>query len=246
VTWTATDDCILVNTATSTLTIIDNEKPVVMTPPTDLILECADPATDNDGLIEAWTNAFGGMTAEDNCDTPVLSFTVGIAVSTCGNNTTTPYTFTATDACGNSISEVAYVRTQDTTDPTLNVPTAGSSTDCAANPATLIAAWSTGLTGAMATDNCDDAPLITNSLISLTTECIGTNTVNTYTYLFTATDACGNQSTGTSTYTITDDLAPAITAPTNLEVACGDDIATMITAWLEDYSVTEATTVKVQ
>jgi subtilisin-like proprotein convertase family protein len=234
VTWTVTDACeILTSTATSTITIIDNEKPIIMTPPVDLILEC--PSAQ--GLIDAWTASFGGMTAVDNCDDPVLSFSTGPALSGCGNNQTIPYTFTATDACGNSISEIAYLISEDNTDPSLIIPPAGNSNDCSSAESTLINPW---LAMASATDNCDDNPLITHALVTIDETCMGTNTLLTYTYLFTVTDACGNQSTGTSTYTITDTEAPTITAPANLEVACGDDIGTMITAWLEDYSVTEA------
>jgi len=232
VTWTVTDECGMSATTTSTITIVDNTKPTIMTPPSDLIVDCPQAQ----GLINAWTTTFGGLTAIDNCDIPVLSFSAGTPVPGCGNNMTTPYTFTATDACGNSISEVAYLISQDTIDPILTLPTVGTSTNCSANPITLITPW---LSEVSATDNCDNSPLITYNLNTEGTECSGTNTVTTFTYIFTATDECGNQSTGTSTYTITDDIAPAITAPANLEVACGDNIATMITDWLDNYSITE-------
>jgi len=59
--WTATDDCTNESTATATITIVDNEKPVVMTPPTDLVLECTSATFAADST--AWVDAFGNGTA---------------------------------------------------------------------------------------------------------------------------------------------------------------------------------------
>jgi len=234
VTFTATDECMNDVEATATITFMDGTKPVVMTPPTDLILECPADMVD----ITTWTDNFGGMVANDACDTDVtLSFVAGTPTGACGSNEVTPYTFTATDDCGNAVSEIAYLRTVDTTDPTLTPPTAGTSTDCAADPLTLINPW---LATAMATDDCDMAPNTTSALISENTACVGMNTATTYTYVFTATDACGNQTTGTSTYTITDDVAPTITPPADLSLECGDDISLNVLDWLDNYSVVEA------
>ena len=203
-----------------------------MTPPSDLILDCPAQA----GQIDAWTVNFGGMTAIDNCDSPILSFSIGDTSNTCGNNQIVEYIFTASDLCGNSISEIAYVISQDTIDPVLTVPTAGTSNDCASAISTLINPW---VGGATATDNCDDNPDITYSLLTVDFSCMGTNSVEEYTYLFVVTDACGNQSSGQSTFTVTDNTAPAITAPSNLTLACGNDLGPYIAEWLDDYTVTE-------
>jgi len=237
VTWTAEDECGMMVTATSTITIVDNTKPVVMTPPTDLILECSDPASDNDAMILAWTTAFGNMTTIDNCDTPVLSFSAGTATDGCGNAFTTPYTFTSTDACGNSISEVAYLRVVDTTPPVHDASSSPTIIGCPATNPTAISSFLSGLT---ATDNCDDDVDISIALVSTSTQCLGTFSIESYLYAITATDDCGNQSNIERVVTFLDNTVPTITAPANLEVACGDDIATMITAWLDDYSVVEA------
>jgi hypothetical protein len=81
---------------------------------------------------------------------------------------------------------------------------------------------------------------ITKNLVSEIKSCVGTATNKVSTYIFVATDGCGNISTGTATFTVVDNVAPVITAPSNLTVSCGQSIATLVVDWLDNYSVVEA------
>jgi len=235
VTFTALDECENMATTTATITVVDTEKPVIMVTPTDLIVEC--PAADQQATIDAWVDTFGGGSAVDNCDTDVMiTFTAGTAVSECGGTSITPYTFVAADDCGNDITTTAYLRIIDTTSPTLTLPNTNNSEDCDGPVGATLSTW---LNSASAVDDCGMAS-VTYALVSEIETCNGTNTEITSTYLFTATDACGNASTGQSTFVIEDETAPVITAPADLTIACGDDVSGMLVSWLDDYIVVEA------
>ncbi len=66
----------------------------------------------------------GGPTnVDDNCDTaPVVTFSDSIAAGSCPQAFTITRTWTVTDACGNSASEVQIIEVEDTTGPDLTIP----------------------------------------------------------------------------------------------------------------------------
>jgi len=66
VTFTVTDACNRTSTDQAIITMTDNVKPVIMTSPQDLIVECTD--ANRATLIANWAAAYGGATAIDNCD----------------------------------------------------------------------------------------------------------------------------------------------------------------------------------
>src|SRR5207248_1001830 len=68
---------------------------------------------------------------------------------------------------------------------------------------------------ATATDNCDNAPVISHS-----DQAIANGIQRTWK----ATDACGNEATCVQTITFTDTTAPIITCPTNITVSCVADV----------------------
>ncbi len=218
---------------TRTVTIIDSQKPVIMTPPSDVIVECD--GAGNIADLAAFEAAFGGMMAMDNCNAaPILSFVAGTATTTCGGTQTIPYTFTATDACGNAISEVANLVIIDTTDPVV-VPPAPLAENCGSED---LEAWALMAT---ATDVCNANPQITYAIIEHTEVCtVGVGFTETFTVAFTATDNCGNQHTLNSTYTVQDIVAPVFdTPPADLVLTCGDDVSASISAWLNTAVVSD-------
>ncbi|MBK8624415.1 MAG: HYR domain-containing protein [Saprospiraceae bacterium] len=239
ITFTATDECGRTSTTTSTITLIDNQRPVIMTPPTDLILECG---ADNTASINAWVTARGNAVFTDNCDPTLTStFVAGSAEPNCGRTTTTLYTLTATDDCGNSTVTYANLILLDRIAPVLTLPTAANSVNCSPSAAanTALETW---LNSATATDQCQGTiTSISKSLVNTVRSCTPTNGTNiASTYLFSVSDNCGNATTGTATFTINDNTAPTITAPANLTVACGQDIGAAVVDWLDNYTVTEA------
>jgi hypothetical protein len=72
---------------------------------------------------------------------------------------------------------------------------------------------------ATASDNCDPNPTITCSQGPLVGGICGGTVTNTYT----ATDDCGNTDTCTQVITVDDTMAPTITCPSDVEIACGQE-----------------------
>ena len=234
--WTATDDCGNDSIVTATITIIDTEKPIIMTAPENLVLECADP--DYNTKLNTWVTSNGNALAIDNCNNNIMySFSAGTFSQGCGNTGIVPYVLTVTDECGNSISRQASLTITDTTSVVITPSTEVDMVACDGTTSTVLSAW---LADVSATDSCPGDVVVTTSLVSETEICDGTNTNIILDYQFIAVDECGNQSVLRDTFTIVDDTPPTITAPSNLTMSCGDDYGLLIGQWLEEYVVTEA------
>ncbi len=235
VTFTVVGNCDAISTTcTATISIVDNEKPLVMTPPQNLYLEC-DGSADPGSGIATWLGTNGGMSVFDSCDpNPSIVASVVTDESTCQGHREIQYLFTATDACGNlSVSEVATVFINDTTIPNVVFPM-NATVNCNENPDPL--AWANSFS---ATDACGDVEEHVN-LISIVDQCNMSNTVTVHTYTFYAVDDCGNQSAlATRTYTIQDVSNPTITSPANLSLDCTDNMEASILAWLDDYTIVD-------
>ncbi|WP_449658185.1 HYR-like domain-containing protein, partial [Winogradskyella ursingii] len=111
VTFTAIDECGNTATTTANYSIIDTVAPVLEIPD-DITIECTEDSTPSNT---------GTATATDDCAIPNVDFT-DIEVAACGNTKTITRTWTATDACGNSVSEDQTITVVDTTEPTFTVP----------------------------------------------------------------------------------------------------------------------------
>ncbi|MBK8662847.1 MAG: HYR domain-containing protein [Ignavibacteriales bacterium] len=215
VTYTLSDDATPPNVVTCsfTVTVIDEEAPVVNCPE-PLVLECGD-AT-NATQITSW---IATATAIDNCDLdPDITWLIFSEDTQCGDTKTSLYQFTATDAAGNSSVCYTTVTIVDTTIPTISTPAADLTVECngSGNTAELLN-WLNIHGGAVATDACGSVSW-THNFGVLSDGCGSTGVV---TVTFTATDECGNQNTTTATFTIEDTEAPVwILLPQNLTVEC--------------------------
>ena len=107
-TFTATDDCGNVASATQTITIEDTAAPE-LTIPADYTAECSD------------EHPLDAATATDNCGMVTISEMADTAYS-CANSYVVTRTFTAMDECGNSVSATQTITIEDTTDPELMIP----------------------------------------------------------------------------------------------------------------------------
>ena len=193
-TFTATDAAGNTASDSQTITVIDTTAPTVSAP-ADLTLQCAS------GIPAA---AASQATASDNC-----AGTPAVSVSDSSNNgagsAASPLvitrTFTATDAAGNSASDVQTITVSDTTAPTLEVPTdivvSNDAGSCSAAVSFLVTA----------ADNCGTANVVT-SPASGSAFPKGTTTVTA-----TATDAVGNTTVKTFRVTVNDTEAPTIGYP---------------------------------
>ena len=206
VTYTAMDEAGNMAAASFTVTITDDEDPVIAGMPSDIMLSNdADDCT----AVHTWT----APTATDNC---------GIASITSDYNSghpfpvgTTTVTYTVTDVNGRAVTASFDVTVTDDQDPSISgtpsdINQTADSGDCEA-----VVTW----TAPTADDNC-------SATLSSTHNPGDSFNVGTTTVTYTATDAAGNSVQTSFDVTVTDDEAPSIAqmagiSQTNDLDACG-------------------------
>ncbi|TVZ59840.1 gliding motility-associated-like protein [Flavobacteriaceae bacterium MAR_2010_105] len=210
VTFTATDDCGNSTSTTATYLIKDTIDPE-LTIPADITIECPDDSSPSNT---------GTATATDNCSPANVTFNDVITNGNCPSNYTITRTWTATDACGNSISENQIITVQDTTNPLITVVASDQTVECdgAGNLAQL-QAWLDTNAGAMATESCSTITW-THNFTSLSDGCSETGSAIV---TFTATDECGNSSSTSAKFEIEDNVAPTFTVPADITIECDQD-----------------------
>ena len=202
-TWTATDACGNVATATQRIGSSDTEAPVLAGVPNDETVSC-------DNIPSAAT-----PTATDNCDENVLvALEETQNAGSCASNYILVRTWKAIDACGNETEAIQLISVEDNDAPVLDGVPADRVVACSETLPVASAATVT------ARDNCDNDVQIS---FAETTEndpngCASGNTVIR---TWTATDACGNVTTGTQRISRTDDTLPVLSEqPSDLAVSC--------------------------
>jgi len=197
-TWTATDESGNSAQCVQTITIEDTTDPTFTSCPGNLTVEC-DQSTA--------PSSTGMATATDNCDpAPVVTYADVLVDGSCPQEFVITRTWTATDACGNSVQCVQVINVEDTTDPIVTCP-ADAVVEC--NGPTDPSA--TGQ--ATATDNCDDSPIVTHS-----DQQVG----NVITRTWVATDACGNSAQCVQLITLAENNPPVATCPPNNTIQVDD------------------------
>jgi hypothetical protein len=216
-TWTATDACGNTSTFVQTVYILDNTGPVLVGVPED---ECGTP-----GNVPT-------VTAIDDCSDANIDvvFEESIESSPCGD--IIARTWTAVDACGNETSETQYIIDNDNESPviTFNHPLLDGavngeriSVDCsdAGYPLDI-----PGLdeTAVIAEDDCSPNVDVQFELGLLSEgNCWQNGYLALYRALWTATDACGNETMIHVMIMVTDDVAPALAGvPDNTVAYCNE------------------------
>lgn len=203
-TFTVSDDCGNISSVyTQVITVNDNTDPVI-TCPNNVSIDCDDP------FDPANT---GTATATDNCDSaPNITHSDTTIGGSCPQSFTIQRTWTATDACGNSISCMQLISSQDVTPPVLIGMPANTTVPCdAIPPAPTVTA----------TDNCDPTVIVIYNEIVNTVEDGCGEIIRTWD----ATDYCGNSVSKSQTITVEDTEAPSwLTAAGALDatVQCSD------------------------
>jgi hypothetical protein len=183
------------NTATCsfTVTVVDNQPPVINCPANIT-------ANTAPGLCTAVVT-YGAISASDNCTAPSITLLSGLSSGSTFPLGTTTIVFRAADGAGNSSTCSFTVTVVDIQPPTITCP-ANVSVQCASlvppvNIATVAAA-----------DNCGP-PVVAwvNDVISNQT-CVNRYTL---TRTYRATDASGNTATCAQTITVNDNTAPVVT-----------------------------------
>ncbi len=228
VTFTATDDCGNSIMCMATIIIGDMTPPIINCP-TDLVLECADPA--NPTLITDW---LATVTASDpgGGGTNVMDdyFDPGMFTDECGLTGVEEVIFTATDDCMLMSMCTATITIEDSTPPSITCPIGTMITmdgSCAydAQPVTI--------GEATATDACAVNALVPTYVDDLSglTECSGTGQIMR---TWSVEDECGNVSGCTQIIIIIEDqMAPVVNCPpeinVSLDATCGYDSSPAIT-----------------
>src|SRR5690606_33890689 len=203
VTWTATDAAGNTAMDTQTVTVQDNQSPVI-TAPADVT------APLNPGTCEASGINLGTPVVLDNCVDVTITNNAP-AIYTAG---ITQITWTATDGSGNTSTAIQTVTVQDNELPVITAPTSITV------PATIGLCHATGvnLGTPVFSDNCAGA-IISNNAHSMFP--FGVTTVT-----WTVTDGAGNTATATQTVTVQDTQVPSISAPVNVYISTDADSCT--------------------
>ncbi|PLX30585.1 MAG: hypothetical protein C0600_07960, partial [Ignavibacteria bacterium] len=211
VTFTATDNCGNIGTATKDFLVNDVTAPVVTVPAPALSMECYDAS-----VVQTWADLASAL---DNCDGSVATTATWTPPPNNCNQTVT-VTFTAVDNCGNTGTATKDFLVNDVTGPVITVPPAPLTMEC--YDASLVQSWANT---ASALDNCDGSVSVSANWNAPPNNCNQTVTVT-----FTAVDNCGNSSTATKDFLVDDVTAPVITVPpAPLTMECYD--ASLVQTW---------------
>jgi gliding motility-associated-like protein len=201
-TWTFTDACGNIGTATQTITVDDNILPTASNPATITVPGGPAPATNPAVVIDE----------ADNCSTPVVAF-----VSETNDGAACPLTITriysVTDACGNTINVTHLILITDPFLPTASNPTP-INVECIGDvpaPDPLVV-----------TDEADNQGVPTVAFVSDVSN--GATCPEVITRTYSVTDACLGQILVTQTITVLDITAPTATAPATVNVECIGDV----------------------
>ncbi len=215
----AANSCSPAANCTFTVTVADNEQPLIVNLPTNIVAS-NDPAVCT--AVVTWISP----TATDNCPGVSIIQTAGPASgATFSAGTTTAISYTATDASGNTSTGTFTVKISDTENPLVTCPA----------PAVFCESISGNYTvgNASASDNCAVASI--SYVISGATSRSGTGndasgvfTTGVSTITFTATDITGNTSNCSVTVTVRSVLSTpgSINGPTDVCPLVGSTTAT--------------------
>lgn len=222
VTWTVTDVYGNKESCVQTVTVIDNQKPVITCPSNITVSNDAGKCGASVSITDA--------TASDNCE---VQSVVGVRSDAAALTDeypvgTTTITWTATDIHGNKSSCTQTVTVNDTENPKISCP---SDFDIENDPSKCGASVSVG--SATASDNCS-----IQSIVGVRSDAAALNAdypVGTTTITWTATDIHNNTATCTQTVKVSDKEAPVITSTAgsldaNLECSNSSGISSALDA----------------
>jgi hypothetical protein len=203
VTYEALDAAGNMGTASFTVTVQDNEDPVVTVP--------ANIAVNNDAGQNGAVVTYAAASATDNVGvTSGPTLTAGLASGSLFPIGVTTVSYEALDAAGNTGAASFIVTVTDIVPPTLTVPADITVNVDSGQPTAVVSFTPT------ATDNSGVAPTIVSAPPSGSAFPIGMTTVTV-----TATDASGNPTVNTFVVTVIDNEPPALTVPADITVNVG-------------------------
>ena len=229
--WTFTDESGNTSTCPQTITVIDNQLPVITTCPGDVTAIATPP------LCEVPAIVVDNIVFSDNCPNPVLTWIKTGATTGSGtglvNNTTfnvgvTTVTYTVTDASGNTATCSFTVTVNDQLPPTVITCPADETVNAPADACEAYVASDQPVV----TDPCGE--IVTwshNSTYGISsTDASGIYPVGVHTITWTFEDASGNETTCEQIITVVDITPPALTCPPPFSVPAdfGEPFATNV------------------
>ena len=212
VTYTARDNNNNTTSGSFTVTVVDNQKPIIAGMPSNITVVSGATTC---GTTVSWT----APTATDNCG--MTSFTTTAAPATFFGVGRTRVRYTATDVNGNSDTAGFWVLVVDRDPIITNVP-ANITVAASSGLCTAPVSW----TIPTVTDNCPGTLFVSNHNPGALFP-VGTTAVT-----YTATDISGRTATATFTITVTDNQGPVWTnVPSNIVVPTASNACTAVVTW---------------
>ncbi len=177
----------------------DTEAPVFTLIPSSVTLDC------DDGPMD-----FGTPVITDNCDSsPSLVFIDEIIPGLCEGDYSISRVYTASDAAGNFTNYTQLITFEDNVAPTITNPPANITIDCTEDLPDFQVIT--------ANDNCSSEIIYDFDQVD--------NGNGSYTFIYTASDGCGNFSFVNQLITVEDLVSPEYnTSASDLVINCGDVI----------------------
>jgi hypothetical protein len=195
--YTFTDGCGNSSSAIQTITVTDDVAPVMDEVASAVELQCGDAMPAVPG-------------ATDNCSAVEVTFEDVETTTGCSGEMNFIRTYTATDACGNSVSATQEVTYNDIIAPTFTAP-ADVTVECDTDLSDL------DVTGDVmdAADVCSTDIIMTYTDEASTSDgsCIDNNVI---TRTWTVTDGCGNAASSAQVITLEDTTAPVVIYEANI------------------------------
>ena len=205
-TWVATDEAGNSTTVTQTITVLDNQAPIVVSQPASVTVPCG---SDIPAVV--------APVFTDNCDEFIVDFSEVIVDESSTDEQVITRTWVATDEAGNSTTVTQTITVQDNVAPVVVSQPSDVTVDCGSDIPAVVAP--------VFTDNCDE--FIVDFSESIFDDFSTDEQVIVRTWI--ATDEAGNQTVVQQTITIDDNIAPAIVSqPANVTVSCGSDIPAVV------------------
>jgi len=213
-TWTVTDLCMNVASCLQNISIEDQTLPAFMCP--------AEITLALDGSCNVDLTSITDPVVSDNCPSPIITTSDDLTgLTACSGTGLIIRTWTATDACLNTVSCLQNIIVEDQTAPTFVCPveiTLGLDANCSVDLSSV--------TDPIVTDNCPGATMSATDDLSGLVGCNGTGTI---VRTWTAMDACLNTSACTQNIVIEDLTLPSFTCPADVTLAldadCGNDLS---------------------
>ncbi|WP_296386111.1 SprB repeat-containing protein, partial [Winogradskyella sp.] len=211
-------------TINGTIGTDDIESPEITVPATITIEGCSNVDITNGNAVFIYSNTQSGdvqltfvsnanYNASDDFNIQNITY-IDVITSTNNCPITVLRTFTITDNCDNTATATQTITIQDTTPPTLTLPS-NVTIQCTEDETSANTGVATG------SDTCGS---VTISQSDVETAACG----NTKTIIrtWTATDDCGNATSADQTITVQDTTPPTISAPADVTIECTEDETT--------------------